>query len=104
VPSEIYAGSYSGSASTYGWQHLSARVLNGRVHLYPVSQIIRNVQNINTDGHVYTITLNCDEYRISMINESNGEQDEIEVDVRYAPLPWCLFVGLPHSTAAASLI
>jgi len=50
------------------------------------------------------ITLNCDEHRLNIIDENIKEQSEIEVDICKAPLPWCLFIGLPRTTAEISLI
>ncbi len=104
VPNDLDGGSYVGSSSTYGWEHLLSRVLNGKRHRYAMDLIMKTLAEPNLHGHVYTITLNCDEHRISMVNENNKAKDEIEIDISYAPFPWCLFVELPTSGGRVSLI
>ncbi|CAF4470709.1 unnamed protein product [Rotaria socialis] len=101
IPDEYCWGSYSVSPSTYGWQKDYGRLLNGRIDRYELKQILNNMKR---DSHVYTITLNCDEHQLSIINEDTKEQDEIEVDVGHAPFPWCLYVDLPRCPTRISLI
>ncbi|CAF3708185.1 unnamed protein product [Rotaria socialis] len=101
IPDKYCWGSYSVSPSTYGWQKDYGRLLNGRIDRYELKQILNNMKR---DNHVYTITLNCDEHQLSIINEDTKEQDEIEVDVGHAPFPWCLYVDLPRCPTRISLI
>ncbi|CAF1554387.1 unnamed protein product [Rotaria magnacalcarata] len=101
IPDKYCWGSYSVSPSTYGWQKDYGRLLNGRIDGYELKQILNNMKR---DSHVYTITLNCDEHRLSILNEDTKEQDEMEVDVAHAPLPWCLYVGLHRHLTRISLI
>lgn len=88
---------YYESPSTYGWLIAFGPIRNG---VYYENQL----ENMNRNGHVYTIILNCDERRLSIFNENTKEQDEMEVDISYAPLPWCLFIFLPRILARVSLI
>ena len=86
TPFALGAGRYDRSPSTYGWMQKYGRTLNGIFHGYRLEEKER-------EGHVYIITLNCDEHRLSIINENTKEEDEMEVDVCYAPFPWSLFLG-----------
>ena len=74
-----------------------SRMLNGKYDQCWMDRLKR-------DGHVYAITLNCDEHQLSIMNENTKEQDQMEVDVCYAPFPWCLFVDLPRNNARVSLV
>ena len=94
-------GTYSVSPSTYGWQRGNGRVLNGRLERYELRQIFDNMKN---DSHIFSIILNCDEHRLSIIDENTREHDEMEVDNGHAPFPWCLYVDLPWHTARISLL
>jgi hypothetical protein len=71
---EYGSKSYTYSPSTYGWVKDYGRVLKGIYYHYLEDQIKRGVP-------LCTITLICDEHRLSMIDENTKEQDEIEVDV-----------------------
>lgn len=96
VPAEIAGGSYIYGPSTYGWSKYW-RYINGVHH--------RNNWNaISRTGHIWTIELDCDQHRLRISDENTNEQDEIEVDIRLAPLPWCLFVGLSRRLDGISLI
>jgi len=97
VPDMDQCGQYMFSASTYGWGPSNSRFFNGARRLMAEKQIIKHT-------NTYTITLNCDERHISIINENTNEYDKIEVDVNYAPLPWCLFIALPATKAEVSLL
>ena len=97
TPDEFAAGRYDTSPSTYGWGCYYTRMLNGKYDQFRMDRLKR-------DGHVYAITLNCDEYQLSIMNENTKEQDQMEVDVYYAPFPWCLFVDLPRNNARVSLV
>ncbi len=96
VPKKYMGGSYTLTDSTYGWERFG-RYLDGHVsvNMWNDGDIV---------GHVWTIILNCDDCRINIIDENTKNEDEIEVDVCKAPLPWCLFVGLPRTLGAISLI
>ena len=96
VPDELVGGCYIVTPSTYGWESRFRYVNGGSCsnHWHPIPRI----------GHVWTITLNCDQHRLHIIDENTNEQDEIEVDVHQAPLPWRLFVGLPRMLGGISLI
>jgi hypothetical protein len=106
IADETISGFYGGSSpSTYGWKKCHGRVLNGNYERPTSDRIMnQNSDEIKIDSHVYTITLNCDEHRLSMINENTKEQDEMEVDVYYAPLPWCLFIATTRMPARVALI
>jgi hypothetical protein len=96
VPDELVGGCYILSPSSYGWfSHW--RYVNGKHHDNHWNKISR------TD-HVWTIILDCDQHRLHIIDENTNEQDETEVDICQAPLPWCLFVGLSRTTDGISLI
>jgi hypothetical protein len=41
---------------------------------------------------------------LSIVNENNNEQDELEVDQLHAPFPWCLFVQLSRAEGRASIV
>jgi hypothetical protein len=41
---------------------------------------------------------------LSIVNENNNEQDELEVDHLHAPLPWCLFVQLLRVGGSVSIV
>jgi len=90
-------GAYICSDSTYGWEGY-VRYHNGHSSINHWDRALSRV------GHIWTITLNCDEHRLHIIDESNDEEDDIQVDVGKAPLPWCLFIGLSRVTAGISLI
>ena len=104
VPSDTYADSYIESDSTYGWEHHIGRVINGQLERYTSDIIRKNVTDPNLSDHVYIITLNCDEHRISMVNENNKTKDDIQIDTIRAPFPWCFFVEHPRSGWPVSLI
>jgi len=96
VPREYSAGRHCDSPSAYGWRITYATVLNGRLHVEEKSN--------RTDGDIYTLTLDCDQRRLSLVNEKTNEQREIEVDIHHAPFPWCLFVEHNRLTGRLSLI
>jgi hypothetical protein len=97
TPDEHRWGGYYTSPSTYGWDIVSGRVLNGEFHGYPLKELKK-------PAHIYTIILDCNEHRIRIINEDTKEEDEMEVDICNAPFPWCLFVDLPRTRARVSLL
>ena len=98
TPDEVRWGHYGFSPSTYGWGRNCTRIINGRCSYSEETNVIKD------PGVLYTITLNCDEHRLSIINEHTKQQDEIEVDVSCAPFPWCLFIALSRMTSQVSLI
>ncbi|CAF1348008.1 unnamed protein product [Adineta steineri] len=75
VPREYMAGSYTLTDSTYGWES-NGHYADG----YP--SVITPWNDGDIIGHIWTITLNCDEHRISIIDEDTKDQHEIEVDQR----------------------
>ncbi|CAF1509496.1 unnamed protein product [Adineta ricciae] len=91
------AGSYIHSDATYGWVNYF-RYHNGLHSTTPWDC------RFNRVGHIWTITLNCDEHRLHLLDETTNEEDDIVVDVDKAPFPWCLFVGLHRATAGILLI
>ncbi|CAF3944966.1 unnamed protein product [Adineta steineri] len=101
MPDDYCWGTYSTSPSTYGWLKDRGRVLNGKWDSYELKQLLSNMRK---NSHFYTITLDCDKHRLSMINEDTKEQEEMEVDIDHAPFPWCLYVGFPQYTARISLL
>ena len=96
VPCEYSAGRHCDSPSAYGWGITYATVLNGRLRVEEKSK--------RTDGDIYTLTLDCDQRRLSLVNESTNERREIEVDIHHAPFPWCLFVEHTRLKGRLSLI
>lgn len=90
-------GQYIYSPSTYGWGSFGSRLING-------SRFSSNGKEVVKDKDAFTITLNCDEHRLSIINENTKEQDEMDIDISCAPFPWCLFIALSRMTAQVSLI
>jgi len=100
IPDESVAGCYSVTPSTYGWGKNLTRFINGKFYHRSSSQTKRDDHD-----YVYTLTLNCDQHRLSIINENTKEQDEIEVDLHHAPFPWCFFVELSRTlTVRVSII
>jgi hypothetical protein len=89
--------SYNHTDGTYGWEGY-VRYLDGW------SRVSENWDKRNRVGHIWAITLNCDQHRLHIIDEDTKEEDEMEVDVSKAPLPWCLFIGLSIHNAGISLI
>jgi hypothetical protein len=121
IPDKYNTGYYGGSPSTYGWEKNCSRVLNGEKDWHSVGTVRsqywddlrkrkwdnfknQNFDKIHDDSLICTITINCDEHRLSIINETTKEQDEMEVDVCHAPLPWCLFIATPRMPTWVSLI
>ncbi|CAF1473647.1 unnamed protein product [Adineta ricciae] len=96
VPDDCAAGRYDSSPATYGWGNTFC-IFNGTPREFQRNHMYRC-------GDVYVLELNCDEHRLTMINENTKEQDDMEVDVSSAPFPWCLFIHLPRTTAQVSLI
>ncbi|CAF1497818.1 unnamed protein product [Adineta steineri] len=92
-------GSYGIDPSTYGFEIDLGRVLNGRLKRKDLEELRFGRTDI-----VYTLILNCDEHRLSLIEEENGERDEVEVDISRAPFPWCFFIALPQKLTLVSLI
>ncbi|CAF1369959.1 unnamed protein product [Adineta ricciae] len=85
VPSEFSGGSYClESVSTYGWEISYAAIINGHVHA-------NSEEIMEPDSAIYSLTLNCDQRRLSLVNENTNEQSEMEVDIHQVPFPWCLF-------------
>ena len=54
----------------------------------------RELECVRRNNHVFALTLNCDLYRLSLVDENSNERDEIEVDITHAPFRWCLIVEL----------
>ncbi|CAF1313150.1 unnamed protein product [Adineta ricciae] len=90
-------GRYDENPSIHCWCSYGGRVRNGR---YESAKL--------TDYHenkcVFTLTLNCDERRLSIVNEDNHEQDEMNVYESLAPFPWCLFVQISRMGGRVSLL
>ena len=97
IPDENLWGQYGYDPSTYGWGRAITRLLSGNRSYSTETNIVR-------DPGVYILTLNCDEHRLSIVNENTQEQDEIKVDIACAPFPWCLFIPLARWGAQVSLI
>lgn len=90
-------GRYDFSPSTYGWERDYGRICNGRFQM-------RDLERAERNNHIFVLTLNCDEHRLSMLNENTNEHDEMEVDITHAPFPWCLFVQLPRMKSRISIL
>lgn len=97
VADQECAGRYDNAPSTYGWGRDFDHIINGRYSR-------RGSVYVNRIGHVYSFTINCDQRRLSILDENTGEQDEVEVDICYAPFPWCLCINLPRILGGVSLI
>jgi hypothetical protein len=99
---DLYCGHYYGhNPSTYGWGRGLIRILNGSCQYFGLEQIKNHSKN---DSHAYALTLNCDEHRLTIIDEDTKEHDEMEVDVSCAPLPWCLVIAFGRSGSRVSFI
>ncbi|CAF4147646.1 unnamed protein product [Adineta steineri] len=86
VPREGSAGRHCDSPSAYGWLIAYAIIHNGLLRT--------ELQSKRPDGDIYTLTLDCDQRRLSLINENTNEQREIEVDIHHTPFPWCLTTAM----------
>jgi hypothetical protein len=97
VSDEFAAYRYDNSPSSYGWTTTGQRISNG---------------NNGGDGFPpakdrltgFVLILNCDERRLSIVNENNNGRDKMEVDILHAPFPWCLFVQVSRMTGCVSLV
>lgn len=97
VPDDTSYGRYDYNPSMYGWLRNCGRICNGRFkNLGP--------EEIERSNHVFALTLNCDEHRLSILNENTNEQDEMKVDFAHAPFPWCLFVQLSRTKGRLSFV
>ncbi|CAF0849603.1 unnamed protein product [Adineta steineri] len=96
VPREGSAGRHCDSPSAYGWLINYAINRNGLLRT--------ELQSSRPDGDIYTLTLDCDQRRLSLVNENTNEQREIEVDIHHTPFPWCLFVEHNRMPGQLSLI
>jgi len=74
---ELATRSYTYSSSMYGWIKDCGRVFDGEWYRYRYS----DDDELREGGFIYTITLNCDEHRLTMIDEDTRKQDSIEVDL-----------------------
>ncbi|CAF1261724.1 unnamed protein product [Adineta steineri] len=83
------AGRHCDSPSAYGWSVTNATVRNGIFHA--------EVENRRPGGDIYTLTLDCDQRRLGLVNENTNEQYEIEVDIHHTPFPWCLLSEYSNS-------
>ncbi|CAF1085546.1 unnamed protein product [Adineta steineri] len=63
-----------------------------------------NLPEIASDNNTFILTVNCEEYRLSIVNENTNAKDEMEVDRLHVPFPWCLFVVLPRTLSRVSLV
>ncbi|CAF5109818.1 unnamed protein product [Rotaria sp. Silwood1] len=71
VSDEFAWGRYDCSPSTYGWIRDCGRICNGHY-------IDLGMKKIERDNHVFVLTLNCNEHRLSILNENTKEQDEMK--------------------------
>ncbi|CAF1505553.1 unnamed protein product [Adineta ricciae] len=101
IADEDCSGSYDASPSTYGWKKDVGRILNGSLER---SGRMKKVKDIKIGGPAYTMTVNCDDHQLSILDENNKEEDVIDLDVNYIPFPWCLFIALPRATAQVALM
>ncbi|CAF3795908.1 unnamed protein product [Adineta steineri] len=99
VAYDYLRGNYGGDPSTYGFETGLGRVFSGQLDRRELLEI-----RIGRSDIVFTLIINCDEHRLSLIDEGNGERDEVEVDASCAPFPWCLFIVLPQTTTRVALI
>lgn len=98
-PDELRRGSYGVDRSTYGWEKDYGRVLNGVLYRRRFQDL--KIDRVNT---VYTLILDCDKHRLNLIEENGEEDEEVEVDISCAPLPWCLFIAVNQGKTHVSLI
>lgn len=91
-------GRYYMTPSTYGWSTRGGRIIcDGKYEN-------RELARMRRDNHVFASMLNCDQHRLSLVDEYSNEQDEIEVDITHAPFPWCLFIELSRLGGRLSLV
>ena len=88
---------YTDDSSTYGWLLNGATVIHGKLH-------VDSAKDKKGEGHIYTLTLDCDERQLRLVNENTNEQYKIKIDIGHAPFPWCLFVENSQQTGRLSLI
>ncbi|CAF0989655.1 unnamed protein product [Adineta ricciae] len=98
IPLHPQVPKYDDTPSTYGWWIKSGfRRCNGNSE---ASNLPGNAE----DNSVFILTINCEEYRLAIVNEKSKVKDEMEVDRLHAPFPWCLFVELPRTLSCVSLV
>ncbi|UJR08768.1 hypothetical protein I4U23_013024 [Adineta vaga] len=97
VSSEFGAGSYDSNPSIHGWGTGGSRIVNGR---YEGDVFTKTKERLIQ----FVLVLNCDDHRLSMLNENTNERDEMEVNIANAPFPWCLFVQISRFGGRVSLV
>lgn len=53
---------------------------------------------------ILELTINCDEQKLSIHNETTGAKNSMEVNTDEAPFPWCLFVLIHFTGSRLSLL
>ena len=96
IPDEMVCGNYQSNPSIYGWGANGYRSSNGRCAQHTFT-------NISGDVICFVLILNCDEHKLSVINENTNERDELNVDTNHTPFPWCLFVQISRMGGCVSL-
>lgn len=82
--------------TVYGWFLHGYMILNGQ---HPQSGSPRF-----DEGNILEITIDCDQQSLIIRNEKDHEGHKIEVDIKQAPLPWCLLIILHYRGGRLSLI
>lgn len=75
--------------SAYGFDSDGYVTLNG--------QIVQKTWTTVQCNDIFEFLIDCQQRRLYMKNERTGDQRELYLDSDTAPLPWRLFVILPHS-------
>ena len=77
------------SKSTYGWTSNDFLYLNGQSHQNTSAPRIEMKTN-----DIINLIFDCDNQKISMINERTNIRYELRVNINYCPFPWQLHVNL----------
>ncbi|CAF4116790.1 unnamed protein product, partial [Rotaria sordida] len=75
--------------STYGWSSNNRSWSNGNANSMSSNHPIEMKRN-----DVISLIIDCDDFKISMINERTQAKHELTVDINYCALPWQLHVIL----------
>ena len=97
VSGEVAWSAYATSPSTDGWSSSGRSRRNRRNNEGGPIPVAKN-------GDGIALLLNCNEHRLSIVNEDGTDQDEMEVDHLYALFPWCLFVHVLRFGGRVSLL
>ena len=88
-----------GTKSTYGWTNNNYVWSNGQPQL--------NTSNLRIDmktNDIISLIFDCDNRRISMINQRTKAKYELDVNINYCPFPWQLRVILAEPNSHVRIL